>query len=694
MSNFWQNKKIIIFIALLHHTRFILPISRYLKRRGAQIKYMVGQAERSQEITAIECNLDYRHIYDYITTDDYPLIHDNYVRERTTFTRAMTKDPAMASQLTTVMDKTLYCTAMEYVAFKNMLDTESPDLCFALHEVNRWGKMFAFFAKKFNIPFMTLQEGLNYDLNSQYTGQVQYCTLDLVWGGRVKNKLARYEAPAERIIPVGNTHISEELRLQKKNNTRDRLRQKYQCGDHQVFLLFFSGKVPSREHLMPVFKGISTAEKTTLFVKFHPATRRLLLEKWIEQIDPKNKQNIIFIHAQENTYDLISASDVCLLAQPSTTGIESIAFGKPLIQLDIPIMDTVPYSFVEEGVALHLTPEAFADALSKEMNFSRQIPEGNIKQYLKRELHDLDNVTERIVTIFEKAITANRYSHNISLTGSGTSQLNWSVILPVCSDSQLFLAQLESIALHSEEAGGFEVILLEPDTLSTDIQAILESLEGDLQRIAYPSQEGWHKTANLAARNANGDYLAILSEGLIPQADWLTHMTDTMKAFPSGTIFGGKIFNPFDNIVHAGMVIDTNNQPVSAYLHLDKKFPPANTERAFQMVDHFIVLKADRFLKMGGFCAKAGPYAFMDICLRAGQQASDDKNTVIYSPKTSIIRIENEPASYDKEAAIFFYCKWHGELWSSEQALYEKDGVSQLQLEAARVTRAMEIAPR
>jgi hypothetical protein len=36
-----------------------------------------------------------------------------------------------------------------------------------------------------------------------------------------------------------------------------------------------------------------------------------------------------------------------------------------------------------------------------------------------------------------------------------------------------------------------------------------------------------------------------------------------------------------------------------------------------------------------------------------------------------------------------FYGKWHGELWNSEQELYRKDGLTDSDLETARIGSAM-----
>ncbi len=147
MDSFWKDKKIIAYVALKHHTRFIIPVMEKLSALGADTRYVVAQAERSQEITTVELGLNYLHIFDYLSLDDNKDIHANYLRERRVFSQALCKDFALATQVVTVTDKTLYATAQEYIGFRNMIRKEKPDLCFALHELNRWGKTFAFWAK-------------------------------------------------------------------------------------------------------------------------------------------------------------------------------------------------------------------------------------------------------------------------------------------------------------------------------------------------------------------------------------------------------------------------------------------------------------------------------------------------------------------------------------------------------------------
>ena len=294
MDRFWKNKNITAYIALKHHTRFIIPIMEHLQTFGAKTNYLVAQAERSQEITAIENQLDYHHIFDYIEDCDQDNIQQIYLNLRDTFGKTLVKDIAFTLQVNTVLDKTLYSTAQEYIAFKNYFKKNRPDLCLALHEVNRWGKMFAFHAKKAGVPLITLQEGLlttaSANLSFQMTGHVQYSTLCFVWGKNSREKLVNFEAPEDRIIPVGNTHLSNEIQILTKNNTRGKKRDEYSVSDKYAVLLLFSSAIPPLEEIIHIFNAANENKDIEIFTKFHPATTQLTINNWMSGCPKKLKK--------------------------------------------------------------------------------------------------------------------------------------------------------------------------------------------------------------------------------------------------------------------------------------------------------------------------------------------------------------------------------------------------------------------
>ncbi len=691
MTDFWKNKKIIAYIALQHHTRFITPVMENLESQGATIKYIVGQAERSQEITAIELGLTYSHIFDFITDKNHKEIQKNYNLLKNTFAGSLKNDFFLGILPVTVTDKTLFSTATEYVGFKNLLKKEKPDLCFALHELNRWGKMFAFWAKKSNVPFITFQEGLTYGLDFGYSGHAQYSTLNLVWGKRIKNKLVSFEAPESKIIPVGNTHLAKEIAHQTKKKIRKTKRKKYKISNSFVTLLILSARLPVPDLFKPIFKAVSENTDQKIFVKFHPACKKLQIDTWIHAVISQFKNNNFFIHSQESTYDLISVADVVVLGQKSTTGLETLAFGKPLVKLDFAYTPNSAHSFVDQGVALKMRTEEFIEHLLEKTDFSSLMDQEKITQYLENELTETPTAIKKVCAIFEKTIQANTRPIS-SLKGTHQNpDKKWSIIVQVPENPDVFLSQLEALACNSENQGDYEIILLEPEKKSKGIVRILDSLEGDVKKITI--QEGINSPAmmNKAGEIAKGEILIFLEKNLAPLKDWLYYLNNAFLKYGNDKIFGARISDKTGKIANAGMVVDHNNAPVSAYLHLNIEFPGGLKERSFQMVDYFIAMKNNLFFRTGGFTKDAGDYAFLDICLKA-LKVTNDPTAIIYLPKLKMIFLDNIPRKSNMDDSIYFYGKWNSCLWDSEKKLHMDDQVSPKDIDHVKITSAMQSA--
>jgi hypothetical protein len=688
MPDFWKNKKILAYIALAHHTRFITPVMEKMASRGAVIRYIVGQGEKSQEITAINLGLEYRHVFDYVTEKDTAAIQENYRLLRDAFIHGLKNSFLFNTSPVTVIDKTIYATAMEYVGFKNLIKKEKPDLCVALHELNRWGKMFAFWAKKQHVPVITFQEGLYFGLNFGYTGHVQNSTLNLVWGKRLKKRLTDFEAPADRIVPVGNTHLSRELANQKKNQVREKKRKQYDCTDGFVVLLLFSGQIPQIQELHPLFDAVAASENKHLFIKFHPTARYTQVQKWISLIPDHCRPCIRTFFEDENIYDLISASDICTLVQNSTTGLEALFFGKPLVILDENVHGRMPSSFEEFKVAVKMTPETFGTALKENHSFTRLIDQKHVQQYLEDELSGTLHAINTVQGISEKLIRAAGTTLRPPLRPMTKPDKDWSVILPVCKNPAHFLKQLEAIAVHSENSGTFEVILIEPDPLSPDLSEILNSLTGDVTRIPMEESKSLPGMMNLSAQTAKGNTLVFMTDSLIPLPGWLHHLDRGIKNHKKTTLMGARILTPGNSIHHAGLLIDNNHAPVSAYKHVAADFPNALKERPFMLLDHFISINHAFFHKIGGFWEKAGKFLFMDICLQA-DTFNTSKNSCMYLPDVCLIAMDTKDDMFYPDDSIWFYGKWHGHLWENQAVFYAENQIGKTDLDAAMLAQSM-----
>jgi GT2 family glycosyltransferase len=366
-----------------------------------------------------------------------------------------------------------------------------------------------------------------------------------------------------------------------------------------------------------------------------------------------------------------------------------------LVQLKLARPDQYPYDFVENRVAHQLTPIELIQQLKSMTDFSTFVNPDAVEQFIRDELTDTANAIDRIVTLMQHTIQSNQetclsefiYAHDTS-----TEDMTWSIILPVPDNPDLFLVTLEAISSNCDGYGRFEVILVRPQTVPAGIQTILNSLEGDIKIVTVEDHTGLAQQLNQGAAESQGAYLLFLDTQIAPDKDWMESLSHETQTSTSPKIFGARVVNRHGNIVHAGMVLDSNNSPVSAYLHLDAGFPHANKKRCFQMVDYFAGLHRDVFQTLDGFNPKTGQYLFLDLCLRGNQQGIHS----LYLPKVHLVQLENtmNKKKSDPDAALYFYSRWHGSLWENEQQLYESDGVSQLQLDAARMTRAMEVAGR
>lgn len=691
MTAFWKGKTIAAYIALEHHTRYITPIMEKLSGMGANVIYIVGQAERSQEITAIERGLNYFHVFDFLSAGDAAEIDKNYQAMKARFSKAISTDVGFSAIAPTVLDKTLYATAQEYCAFRNLFKRFHPDICIALHENNRWGKLFSFQAKKANIPFITLQEGLftTADLLFIVTGHIQNSTLGLVWGQGSKAYLCDYEAPEDRAIPVGNTLLANKIAMLKKHRVRDKKRDTYGYQNQYVVLLLFSAILHPAEEFIPVLEAFCDAPLKKLVVKFHPITTQPAIKQWMDRIPENLKANAVFIHGQEDTYDLIAMSDLCVLSDTSTTGLEALAIGKPLVFLALKSPKVMKSSLPGEGVALEYSPEELKTILSRNDRLPFRPDKHKVKAHLARELTDPEKTIETTVRIMEDVVSANQDVSPCPLDHENEISKKWSIVIPVCNDPDQLLFILESITVHSGDHD-YEVILICPEAVSEQVRTVLDSLKGDVVFLTQTVGQPTATAMNTAGPLARGQFLVFPDIGIAPGPSWLDAAADAFDRFGPEKVLGGKITDASGNMVHGGMLVNKNHSPVPAFVHMNEKEPCTDQTRSFKMVDQFIAVSRDVFLAAGGFHARAGKYKFLDFCLRRddAQEAS-----IIYTHDIKMLQLFSAPKKEAHSEAAYFYARWHGMLWDNETAFYRKAGISETQLGEARMRQAMAAAP-
>ena len=140
-------------------------------------------------------------------------------------------------------------------------------------------------------------------------------------------------------------------------------------------------------------------------------------------------------------------------------------------------------------------------------------------------------------------------------------------------NSERYLAQLLQ-SLDDQTYTDFEVILLDNGAESPPEQSILARHPAlNIRQIKSEVNLGFAAGNNLAARHANGEYLAFLNGDAFPTATWLETIAATIPNHPD-YFFASRLINANNpqlldgewNIVHAsGLVLRRNhNRPVSS----------------------------------------------------------------------------------------------------------------------------------
>ena len=151
----------------------------------------------------------------------------------------------------------------------------------------------------------------------------------------------------------------------------------------------------NRKNIATVYSAMKEIPEVELVVKLHPNE---------DQNAPLYKQNPILrpriIGGQADTFLLLHASDIAM-TKSSTTGLEAIAFEKPLIILNLSGKPDI-VDFVSEGVAVGVySPDEFRDVvlniLSGKVDLSK-----NRERYIQQKLYKIDaKASHRVVNIIK-----------------------------------------------------------------------------------------------------------------------------------------------------------------------------------------------------------------------------------------------------------------------------------------------------
>ncbi|MBD3313502.1 hypothetical protein GF345_03600 [Candidatus Woesearchaeota archaeon] len=293
-----------------------------------------------------------------------------------------------------------------------MYDYLAPKLAFVIDETGLYGRSIVTAARIKQIPIIAVQHG--------------YITEDSFEYMHIKGEIGhRIEKP---LCPIADKTVvygpyTKEILIKQGNYPADKVevtgQPRYDClvGDHlrkrRVFrdidldrnkklILWTTQDVPGQADI--VFRAVKGMKDAQLLVKLHPRE----LGGMKPYYDKAEELGIKIKAVQEgNTLEMIYACDT-IITMHSTTGLEAIMMGKPVVVLNTSGRpDMVPY--VSEGAALGVyRPEDLEKALRKALFDRKTISrlKKNSRKYAYKHSYKMDGkATQRVMKVAENLMS-------------------------------------------------------------------------------------------------------------------------------------------------------------------------------------------------------------------------------------------------------------------------------------------------
>jgi hypothetical protein len=352
----------------------------------------------------------------------------------------------------------------------------------------------------------------------------------------------------------------------------------------------------------------------------------------------------------------------------STTGLEALAFGKPLVEIQLSGLE---YSFARHGVAeaarsLADVPHAVNAVLSGALPSDRQ---RHIDEYLRRNLYLQDEkAVPRCVGVVERMLSVRdrKNSEKVPLAAGKVGDFLWSVIIPQSSPHGVAESVL-GLAENTAEDLSYEC-LISTSVPPRERGELIENLTGDVQ-ILPAGRSGLSHLYNLGASHARGRYLCFLTPGWMPQKGWLQAFVNEMERDPRVGTVGGMALQGDGLVAHAGIAIDANLSPVLLYRLLPATFPGANRRKKVRAVRGCLFVRREAFVATGGFDETyEGDWSELDFCLQAGAMGWK----TVYASESLFVSLDTVKRSNDGDRLSFF-AKWVGYLWPDQDSHLAED---------------------
>lgn len=333
-----SNKTALVFLGPQHHFQVLSPITEELKKRGWTIRYYTANAEASFEVGL---NRTLGEDYDFLPLwQDREASREIYQRGLAYLRGVMAEPNPVTLEPPPVLDRILTDIACDATATPHLLRHVKPDVCLALHEINRWGMLLGYWCAELGIPFLTFQEGLYYGQTWIYTGHTRYST-SLVWGDATKRLLLTAGCPDDRVEVIGHP----DLRL-RADAAREMVLHQQPFVDKKILFLFITSVTIGHLPMDKLTEGLAQSQWRVV-VKMHHLASLPNIKKIKDFLAPY-PDTCYLEEDYEQLWPWLVRADLVGIMGCSTLGLEALYCEKPLMEFYAPGQ---PMSFAEAKLA-------------------------------------------------------------------------------------------------------------------------------------------------------------------------------------------------------------------------------------------------------------------------------------------------------------------------------------------------------
>ncbi|KJR40751.1 Glycosyl transferase, family 2 domain protein [Candidatus Magnetoovum chiemensis] len=663
-----KGKKIAVFNALPHHSRFLFPIADEARQQGAEILFFTTMVDYPYELEIIKRKFNFKFIIEYADETTKTKIKKSTNELLDKWSKMHMTWHGFRHWSLYQQHRSLMRNVEDYFCMEEFMKTEKPDMILTLHEMNPWGKQIGHLAHKYNILYLTLQEGDYYHNLLNLTTHAEYSIANLLWGKSAQSILLRHNCDIAKTIITGNTYIDETMKKYSSPTTIKEIKKELGIPAAKKIVTFilntFWGTVLDKTVWKNTLKELNRHNIFCIF-KWHPQTSFFYFDECKKIIKDTLPESIVLFSF--DPYKLLALSHYCVTMGRTTMAAEALAFGKPLFELYNIIDGDEFYSKL--NVAQSVSPLGNWEPLFKTM--LEGVPaeiDSAAKEYVEKVFYKLDGKSvERALNVIDyilenKAKDQDHGHINFAYLNSYDAG-RLSLIIPSGDDLTALIATLNSLSKYASHSNCEYIVVINNNKMAE----IIPSISQDIKCINALDTNNLAALYNTGAKHSTGQYLVFIKPGILYYKD-----TGLIETLEEDCIVNIPIYNPDLSVFSLGFKFNFNYTPVAN----------VGSESAAELSNMLLIaINRQTFEKLKGFDDNVAFFA-SDLTLCAKQLGISFK---LLSDCAAIMFKTTMPTQYNGQYDSFhwqtrmkFFCRWWDRLSKDDNFLeYAKEHLKQ-----------------